>query len=261
MEQQRQLSMEQLGIEIVRLPIFRDNYVFVVVVAGSAICVDPGEAKAVQHYLATRSLSLTGIWLTHHHPDHVGGVAALKAAYPHAQVYGAATDRDRLPTLDVELTPLQTFHWQELAISVLPVPAHTSGHIAYSVAGQLFCGDALFAGGCGRLFEGTPAQLLDSLNRLRQLPEATQVWCAHEYTESNLHFALTVEPDNRALQERYMAVCAARADNQPTIPTTIGLEKLTNPFLRWESETIQQAVGSTDPVRIISRLRGRKDLF
>ncbi len=248
-------------MEIARLPIFRDNYVFVVVVAGAAVCVDPGEAKAVQRYLTTHSLALEGIWLTHHHPDHIGGVAALKATYPQAQVYGAAVDRDRLPALDLELTPPQTFTWQGLVVSVLPVPAHTSAHIAYSVAGQLFCGDALFAGGCGRLFEGTPVQLLDSLNRLRQLPEATQVWCAHEYTESNLRFALTVEPDNRDLQERYTAVCAARAANQPTIPTTIGLEKLTNPFLRWESATIQQAVGSSDPVRVISRLRGRKDLF
>lgn len=248
-------------MEIARLPIFRDNYVFVVVVAGAAICVDPGEATAVQQYLNDHGLNLEGIWLTHHHPDHIGGVAALKSAYPDALIYGAARDRDRLPPLDVALLPPQTFLWRGLAVEVLPVPAHTSEHMAYLVAGHLFCGDALFAGGCGRLFEGTPAQLLATLDSLRQLPEATQVWCAHEYTEINLRFALTVEPDNEALRERYAAVCAERARNQPTIPSSIGLEKATNPFLRWESATIQASVGSQDPTRVLARLRGRKDLF
>lgn len=152
--------------------------------------------------------------------------------------------------------------------TVLFVPGHTRGHIAYyfppeqpAEPGELFCGDTLFAGGCGRLFEGTPAQMVESLTKLRSLPDQTRVWCAHEYTLNNLKFAVTVEPENQALQRRFQEVQQQRQAQEATVPSLLGLEKATNPFLRWDQPAIQQAAGTREPARVFGKIRGKKDLF
>lgn len=262
------------SLEVERLPVLRDNYVFVLYgPAGEAVVVDPAIAPPVLERLGQRGSTLRAILNTHHHSDHVGGNRELLKAFPKAVVYGSGVDQGRIPGQTVVLSGGEELGlWgQSLGASplrVLFVPGHTRGHVAYYLApgrpgevGHLFCGDTLFAGGCGRLFEGTPGQMLASLQQLRSLPEETLVWCAHEYTLGNLRFAVTVEPGNVELQERLRVVEAMRSRGEATIPTQIGLEKRTNPFLRWDVPAIQEAMGHTEPVRVFARLRGKKDLF
>lgn len=248
-----------------RLPALRDNYIFLLVDPDrlEAAVVDPAVAEPVLAKLQELGARLVAIFNTHHHSDHVGGNRDLLAVYPQAAVYGGAEDRGRIPGQTVFLQEGDRVTFGDEAGEILFVPGHTRGHIAYYFprSGHLFCGDTLFSGGCGRLFEGTPSQMVQSLSKLRQLPDTTQVWCAHEYTLNNLKFALTVDPDNHALRARLQVVQAMRAADQPTIPSTIGLEKSVNPFLRWDTPSLQAATGHTEPDRVFGKLRGMKDLY
>jgi hydroxyacylglutathione hydrolase len=208
------------------------------------------------------------IFNTHHHMDHVGGNRELIEHFPNVYVCGSAQDRGRIPGQQVFLQEGDQVEFTDRIGEVIFVPGHTSGHIAYyffprveGETGDLFCGDTLFAGGCGRLFEGTPAQMVDSLSKLRALPDNTRVWCAHEYTLKNLQFALTVDQENLDLQTRYTEVQEARRRLEATIPSQLGIEKRTNPFLRWEQPALQSAVKATEPVQTFARLRGMKDRF
>ena len=227
--------------DVIRIPAFKDNYIWLLRKGVSAVVVDPGDARPVLNLLEHEGLTLTSILITHHHADHQGGVARLLENYA-APVFGPATESITAitqPLFGGETIRLEAL---DLELRVLAVPGHTLGHLAYFGSGCLFCGDTLFTGGCGRLFEGTPAQMHDSLTRLAALPEQTAVFCAHEYTEANLRFALAVEPRNRRLRERVDEVAVARAKGWATVPSTLALEKSTNPFLRCkETEVVATA--------------------
>ncbi|MDP3672689.1 MAG: hydroxyacylglutathione hydrolase [Telluria sp.] len=226
---------------VLAIPAFQDNYLWLIHDGVHAAVVDPGDAAPVLAALAAHKLTLTAILLTHHHADHIGGVPQLLS---HAKVpvfgparedIGAVTE----PLAEGELVRLPALG---LAFSVRDVPGHTRGHIAYVREGGgerwLFCGDTLFAGGCGRLFEGSPAQMAASLDKLASLPDDTKVFCAHEYTLANLRFAQAVEPDNVQLRQRIENESAKRSAGIPTVPSSIGLEKATNPFLRYREPAI-----------------------
>ena len=249
---------------------FTDNYIWMLHDGRQAIVVDPGEAAPVEQALHRWGLTLQAILVTHHHVDHVGGVDALRAATG-AQVYGPA--RERMPEPLVRLAQGDTVDALGLQFQVIDVPGHTAGHIAYYCpdmdgAPLLFCGDTLFSGGCGRLFEGTPAQMLESLDRLAALPGNTRVCCTHEYTLSNLKFARAVEPGNAALLH-YSSQCEAlRAQNQPTLPSQMALERDINPFLRVRQSPVAQAaqgydaqVSLDDAVAVLAALRQWKNEF
>lgn len=257
-------------LRIEALPAFADNYVWLIHDGRDAIAVDPGDAAPVRETLQARSLRLRTILLTHHHSDHVAGAAALKAATG-AQIYGPAAESDKIGSLDhllsdgdrVELSAPQ------LRLDVLAIPGHTLGHIAYHAAqpapGLLFCGDTLFSAGCGRLFEGSPQQMLDSLQRLAALPASTAVYCGHEYTLANLQFAQTVEPSNAAIEAALHEVRGWRKANRPSLPSTIERERCINPFLRSAETAVRDAVGrhvGRDPGtadRVFAALRQWKD--
>ena len=223
------------SLDIVPVPVLSDNYVWLLrdEATGAVAVVDPGEAPPVEAALAARGWAPALILLTHHHGDHVGGVAALKAAYG-AAVIGAAADAHRLPALDRAVSPGETIAVGECQALVIDTPGHTRGHIAYhfAEAGVLACGDTLFSLGCGRMFEGSAEEFFAALQRLAALPDETLVLCGHEYTQANARFALTVEPDNAALRARAAEIEAQRAAGRPTLPVTLGAEKAANPFLR-----------------------------
>ncbi len=279
------------ALRVLTVPAFNDNYLWLIHDGVHAAVVDPGDAQPILAALKEHGLTLTAILLTHHHADHIGGVPELlqHSAVP---VFGPA--HESIPTLTHKLVEGDTVKLTqpELQLSVLDVPGHTSGHIAYlrssHVTGLrqgtqqsqqsqqsedddafwLFCGDTLFAGGCGRLFEGTPAQMASSLDKLSALPDATLVFCAHEYTLSNLRFASAVEPDNAALATRVERDSARRAQGQPTVPSTIGIEKASNPFLRYREPAIVAGLIATHklaldapPVAAFAALRQWKDRF
>ncbi len=257
-------------MDIHRFPVLRDNYVFVLHDPQRRIAavVDPAEAEPVLECVTALGAELVAIFNTHHHGDHVGGNQRLMQTFPNLTVYAGAEDRGRIPGQSVFLQDGDRVPFGDRTADVLFVPGHTRAHIAYyfpplspEQPGELFCGDTLFAGGCGRLFEGTPAQMVNSLTKLRNLPDHTRVWCAHEYTLNNLKFALTVETTNPDLQTRFADVQTTRGRSQPTIPSLLGVEKQTNPFLRWDVPTVQAAIGHTDPVRTFAKLRGMKDQF
>lgn len=256
-------------MQIYRLPVLSDNYVFVLhdPVSKTAAVVDPAVAEPVLAKLEELDATLVAIFNTHHHGDHVGGNSALIKKFPNAVVYGGEKDRDRIPHQQVFLKGGDLVTFGDREAEVFFVPGHTYAHIAYyfptvgDEGGELFCGDTVFAGGCGRLFEGTPAQMLASIDQLRQLPDDTRVWCAHEYTLGNLKFALTVDSENPDLQERMVTASAMRQRGEATVPSTIGLEKRTNPFLRWDVPAIQRSAGIDIPDRVFARIRGQKDNF
>jgi len=241
----------QMPVELMPLPAFSDNYIWLMHRNGRAVAVDPGQASPVLEQVQAYQLALDGILITHHHPDHVGGVAQIKSAHPDAVVYGPLGEA--LPLCDMALKEDDKVALAGLGITltVLDIPGHTAGHIAYfgdlndehagGARPVVFCGDTLFAAGCGRVFEGTPGQMLNSLNKLKTLPLETLVCCAHEYTLSNLRWALQVEPDNTALQVRWQQAQDLRAQGQPTLPSTIGLELETNPFLRTLQDEVAQS--------------------
>jgi hydroxyacylglutathione hydrolase len=263
------------NIKIQQIPAFDDNYLWLIHNGKNAIIVDPGDAAPVQAYLIQHQLQLSAILLTHHHPDHIGGVVELlnQTSTP-IPVYGALSDQQsgRISTISQGCHDGETLSITELGLqfNVLEVPGHTSTHIAYYCAelASLFCGDTLFAGGCGRLFEGTPAQMLTSLQKIAALPAETQIYCAHEYTLSNLRFAIAVEPNNSVLQARFKQVSEQRANNVSTVPSQLAVESATNPFLRSDSadiihtlQTTGKLADKTDPVTVFTAVRGWKNTF
>lgn len=258
-------------IQISALPAFSDNYIWLLHDHATQRCavVDPGEAAPVERWLDDHpQWVLSDILITHHHHDHTGGVNALKARTG-AQVWGPADET--LPYLDHPLTDGAHLQVLGLALAVIRVPGHTAGHIAFAHQGSdrplLFSGDTLFAGGCGRLFEGTPEQMHTSLSRLAALADETLVYCAHEYTLSNLRFAVAVEPDNHALTERLAKVSALRSRNEITLPSTLAVEKATNPFLRTGETSIKEKAEQREGYPLVGEaavfkaLRGWKDHF
>lgn len=224
-----------MALEIVRIAALSDNYIWLVhePESGETMVVDPAVAEPVLAELAARGWTLTQIWNTHWHPDHTGGNAALKAASG-CVISGPAAEAERIPTLDVQLRGGDSVKLGKIEALVIDVPAHTAGHIAFHIADEavVFVGDTLFAMGCGRLFEGSAAQMFANMQKLAALPGETLVYCAHEYTLSNGRYALVAEPDNLELAERMAQVEAMRARGEPTVPTTIALERATNPFMR-----------------------------
>lgn len=224
-------------LTITAIKAFNDNYIWVLQQQPhtQVYVVDPGDASVVIDYLEANQLTLVGILLTHHHNDHTGGVAELQAySQDRLTVYGPDNEKIEGITHPLHATaqPRFTLEYISGELQVLDVPGHTAGHIAYVIADALFCGDTLFSGGCGRLFEGTPAQMLNSLQQLAQLPADTRVYCAHEYTLSNLKFALAVNPNNRELQDYNERAMQLRRQDKATVPSTIALERAINPFLR-----------------------------
>lgn len=252
------------GLTVESIPAFNDNYIWLIQNnSQSCALVDPGEAAPVLQRLQQDNLELELIIITHHHPDHVGGVAELLRHYPKAQVIGPSNDPVLMLTHSVQGgDPIEVFGETFL---VMDVPGHTNGHIAYVGDGKLFCGDVLFSAGCGRVFEGTYEQMFDSLQKLATLPQETEVYCAHEYTSSNLSFALAVEPDNELLHNYRDEVNRLRAQDKPTIPTTIRQEKWINPFLRCQEPSVMKAVSArTDELTelsVFSALREWKNEF
>ncbi|OJY07835.1 MAG: hydroxyacylglutathione hydrolase [Nitrosospira sp. 56-18] len=258
---------------IVPVRAFADNYIWVIRDHRHAAVVDPGDASPILDYLRHEKLQLAAILNTHHHRDHVGGNEMLLREFP-VPVYGPATEA--IPTVTHPLRECAGRESDEgvvylreftLSFRVLDIPGHTAGHIAYYGGNMLFCGDTLFACGCGRLFEGTPGQMVASLQKLADLPKDTEVYCGHEYTLNNIRFARTVEPGNQELLEREKAVEALAKQHVPTLPSTIGLEKATNPFLRCgEPEVISSASAKmnkplNDPVSVFAALRDWKNRF
>ncbi len=239
-------------LQIVRIPALSDNYVWLVHDPASAetIVVDPAQAEPVLAALAERGWGLTAIWNTHWHPDHTGGNAALKAATG-CTVIAPAAEAEKIPTADLLVGEGDTLAIGAHAATVLEVPAHTAGHIAYHFAGDAlaFVGDTLFAMGCGRLFEGTAEQMFAAMQRFAAMPDDTIVYCAHEYTLSNGRYALVAEPDNAAIRERMGEVERLRAAGEATVPTTIKAERATNPFLR------------AADARMLAERRAAKDSF
>lgn len=256
-------------MRITRLPALRDNYIFVLwdQPGGKAAVVDPAEPAPVLDFLRSNELTLTAILNTHHHGDHVGGNQDLLHDFPQLTVYGGVHDRGRIPGQRIFLEAGDEMEFAGRTAKIYFVPGHTRAHIAYyflptaAEPGDLFIGDTLFSGGCGRLFEGTPAQMVNSLGQIRVLPDDTRIWCAHEYTQNNLRFALTIEPANPALNTYAQQVQELRSKGQATIPSTLGLERAINPFLRWDQTAIQRAMGTTEPVATFAELRRRKDNF
>lgn len=254
------------ALALVTLPCLADNYAFLLhdPRSGATAVVDVPEAEPVQRALAERGWQLSDILITHHHDDHIAGVDALRAATG-ARVTGAQADAHRLPRLDRAVTPGDRLAFGPDWAEVIAVPGHTLGHVAYHFAqsGLLFSGDSLMAGGCGRLFEGTPAQMWDSLSRLARLPETTLVCSGHEYTAGNLRFAATIEPDNAALRARIAWVAAERAAGRYTVPSTLAEERATNPFLRAGLASVKAAIGlpEASDTESLAELRARKNRF
>jgi len=249
--------------EISLIPAFKDNYIWLLTRGRQALVVDPGDAVPVLQRLTTDGLELSGILITHHHADHQGGIAELlthRACDVFAPADESITGRTRPLRGGDRLEVLGT------SVEVMAVPGHTLGHLAYLTPGALFCGDTLFGAGCGRLFEGTPAQMSGSLARIAALPDETRIYCAHEYTQMNLPFAQAVEPDNAAVQARLQKVSAMRAAGLATVPLLLGEEKLTNPFLRCDQPAViaaARAHGATDetPVAVFAALRAWRNVF
>lgn len=255
-------------MKLVALPAFVDNYIWMLDDGRQALVVDPGDAAPVLEALDARGLTLTGILVTHHHGDHVGGIGALLPRLQ-GEVFGPAGEA--IPYRTRALRDGDALEWNGLHLKVIDVPGHTAGHIAFwgEPAGEaplLFCGDTLFSGGCGRLFEGTPAQMEASLRRLAALPGATRVCCAHEYTLSNLRFASEVEPGNAGLQAHRAHCEQLRGEGVPTLPSTIALELNINPFMRCEqpevrASAVAHGAASEGAVAVLAALREWKNNY
>ncbi|MFQ5916514.1 MAG: hydroxyacylglutathione hydrolase [Candidatus Binatia bacterium] len=255
-------------MKVIQIPLLRDNYAYLLIceVTKQTAVVDPSEAAPVLRKVEEEGVHLGAILNTHHHWDHTGGNPALLERMP-LEVYGHRGDRGRIQGLSHPMDEGDELTIGELRGEVLFIPGHTKGHVAYHFSGKLFCGDTLFIAGCGRVFEGTMAQMHSSLSRLRELPDDTLVYCGHEYTEKNLQFAMTLEPNNERLSEKAQKVRSLRAEGVSTVPSTIKEEKETNPFFRWKSKEIQQNLKgrfpslSLDPVSVFGKVRQLKDAF
>jgi hydroxyacylglutathione hydrolase len=265
-------------ISITPIPAFNDNYFWLIAYQGSAIVVDPGDSAPVNRYLEVNNLTLKAILITHHHHDHTGGVEKLKTKH-HCQVYGPSyqyKEANRsIPAVEKHLVEGDSFAIAEFPaqFETLEVPGHTLDHIAYIMRAEgqqnlhLFCGDTIFSGGCGRLFEGEPATMWQSMQKLLSLPGTTQIYPAHEYTLANLEFAKTVEPNNQALLSYYDDVKQLREQNLPSLPTQLSLEKNINPFLRVDNNDFKQALKIAPdhrlnaPAQLFGKIRRQKDTF
>ena len=257
-----------MTLTIHQFPCLADNYGFLVhqkTNEGDHVaCVDTPDAQAILAALQEKNWRLTHIWNTHHHPDHVGGNQKIKAATG-CTVWGPAGEAAHIPCLDEPLHDGDTRMFGNETVEIFHVPGHTLGHIAYHLPESkiLFIGDTVFALGCGRLFEGTPEQMWNSLQKVCALDNETQIYCAHEYTQANARFALSVDAHNPHLQRRAAQIDVLRAQKKPTVPTSLAQEKLTNPFLRPTDPNIQKAVGmlGAPPTNVFAELRRRKDCF
>lgn len=255
-----------MALEIIPVPALTDNYVYLLREPDSGLvaAVDPSEAGPVVDALAARGWRLTHILNTHHHWDHTGGNLELKEATG-AIVVGPKADEPRIPGIDVALREGEKFPFGAESAEIFDIPGHTRGHIAFyfPASKALFCGDTLFSLGCGRLFEGTPAQMWHSLSKLRRLPRDTRVYCGHEYTANNARFAMTLEPGNAALAKRAAEVTALRGEGQPTVPALMESEIAANPFLRADAPDLRRALHmeTADPVEVFAEVRRRKDAF
>ena len=255
-------------MRIIQIPLLRDNYAYLIVCenTNNAAVVDPSEAEPVLRQVEKEKVALTAILNTHHHRDHTGGNPGLLEHFP-LEVYGHMADKGRIPGLTHPLDEGDKVMIGKLSAKVLFIPGHTKGHVAYLFEKKLFCGDTLFTAGCGRLFEGTAEQMHNSLSRLQQLPSDTLVYCGHEYTEKNLQFALTLEPNNKKLAEKTQSVRSLRAKGISTVPSTMAEERETNPFLRWDSREMQENLKrmfpnlGLDPVSVFAKVRELKDQF
>lgn len=251
---------------IVNIPALNDNYIYLIhdPVSGETAAVDPALATPVLDTLSQNHWSLNFILNTHHHNDHVGGNLELKQKTG-CKIIASFNDHDRIPGIDIPVKEHDAIPLGKHTAHVIATPGHTNGHIVYHFAndGLLFCGDTLFVMGCGRLFEGSAEQLWHSLQKLKSLPPDTRIYCAHEYTQANGRFALGVESDNQALQQRMAIVNQLRDRHEPTVPSTIAQELATNPFFREDSPSLQANIGMSDkkPVDVFARLRKLKDSF
>jgi len=258
--------MPMMNTAIVPVRAFHDNYIWIMRRGNHAVVVDPGDATPVLDYLRAERLQLTAILNTHHHADHVGGNAELLDHFK-VPVFGPFDERIATVTRGLRDGDRFALADYEVEFTALEIPGHTRTHIAFYADGAVFCGDTLFACGCGRLFEGTPRQMYDSLNKLATLPDSTRVYCGHEYTVANLRFARSVEPNNRALADWEREAKAQRARNEPTLPSTIAREKTANPFLRCAEPTLADAASHhagrplADPAAVLGVLREWKNNF
>ncbi|MCG6365552.1 hydroxyacylglutathione hydrolase [Vibrio fluvialis] len=251
-------------LHIKSIPAFNDNYIWLIQNSDRRCAVvDPGDATPVLDYLSQHELTLEAILITHHHNDHIGGVPELVRQYPNVDVVGPS--QEPIPTLTHRVDAGDQIELFDERFMVLGLPGHTLGHIGYVGDGKLFCGDVLFSAGCGRVFEGTMEQMFTSLSKLVALPEETKVYCAHEYTASNVAFAMAVEPDNEQLQIYRDEVIRLRGQGHSTLPSTLRREKWVNPFLRTQEPSIMKSVANrteqTDALSIFTALREWKNEF
>lgn len=254
-------------MEILQLPVLNDNYIYLLhePVSGKTAVIDPAVAEPVMATLKQTNWQLDYIFNTHHHSDHIGGNLQLKQDTG-CRIVAAATDRARIPGIDIVVEDGTLFPLGQQSFQIIATPGHTSGHIAYYCADShaLFCGDTLFSMGCGRLFEGSAEQMWHSLQKLKALPGCTRVYCAHEYTQANGRFALTLDADNLDLRQRVDEVAELRHKNLSSIPSTIAQELATNPFLREHSPSLREAVAANDddtPAEVFAKIRLLKDRF
>jgi len=253
-------------MQIALVPLLTDNYGYLLhdPASGATAIVDPSEAGPVLAAAEARGWRLSHILNTHHHADHSGGNLGLKQATG-AAVVGPAPDRARIPGIDIALDEGGRFRLGDAEAEILFIPGHTKGHIAFHFRGEraLFCGDTLFSLGCGRMFEGTAPMMWASLDKLRRLPPESRVFCGHEYTAANARFAVSIDPANQALRRREREIAELRAQNKPTIPSTMGEERAANPFLRADDPALAAAVGLPDapPAEVFGEIRRRKDNF
>ena len=253
----------QHNLQIIPIPAFKDNYIWLLHDSNNAIVVDPGDARPVFEALKNLNLHLHTILITHHHHDHIGGVAKLIEAYPNVYVYAPKLEHYAFKHLAVREPDVINIAGFNLKLKVIDLPGHTLGHVAYYAEDEvnadnvLFCGDTLFGAGCGRLFEGTPKQMFASLQKLAALPQDTKVYCTHEYTMHNINFALTLEPDNHTLITRQQTTLALRDLQQPSLPSTVALELATNPFLRCDNTAIKSSIQqlSASPLQVFTAIR------